>query len=62
MKLENIRELLGIPNHIRIGQHIYNSFRHTEVISKNERGERNGQGIDCFSIEDEDFIKRLKEK
>ena len=51
---EELRKLLNVPKDQRIGQYIYNNCRDMEV-----RIESNA-GVDIFSIDDEDFIKRFK--
>ena len=66
--IEKIRELLNVPKDQRIAQHIYNSNRDVEInyqfntITGGNRKEHQGVGVDIFSIEDERFINKLKEK
>lgn len=53
--IKKLKEILGIPDEIRIGQHIWNQMNHW---GKWESPEAN----QLFFIDDESFIKIIKQK
>ncbi len=61
IKATKLRQLLKVPKEQRIAQHIYNCCREYEVNGYEDKFEAiEINGIDIFGIEDDEFIKLMK--